>query len=151
MTTRDEMPEPHTDGKWCRDLRCSKCYAAETWQKAEITTLRARCEELEKEVREWLCEDCNTVYPGPPAKGFQCVVCPKCGGTTLPRTLTERRKAEQRAESAEAKLAECEKDAERLRFQYSQFCKTVAATGINGGISSYEQWVASIDAARGKV
>ena len=54
---------------------------------------------------EWLCEKCNTVYPGPPQAGLMCVMCPKCRGTTLPRTIAERRQAEQRAEQAEAKLA----------------------------------------------
>lgn len=45
----------------------------------EVVALRAQlaaCQEqvkeltLRSEVREWLCVRCNTVYPGPPAKGF---------------------------------------------------------------------------------
>lgn len=35
--------ETHTEGKWCSDLRCSKCYAADTWQ-------RLRLEQLEREL-----------------------------------------------------------------------------------------------------
>ena len=49
-------------------------------------------EELRALVEEWLCESCNTVYPGPPARGFACVICPKCGGSTGPRMLMENRK-----------------------------------------------------------
>lgn len=51
----------------------------------EVALLRA-------EVREWLCIDCNTVFPGPPQNGFACVQCPKCNGPTGPRGLMERRK-----------------------------------------------------------
>jgi hypothetical protein len=25
----------HADGRWCQDLHCSKCYSADTWQKAQ--------------------------------------------------------------------------------------------------------------------
>jgi hypothetical protein len=53
---------------------------------------------LRAEVEEWLCSSCNTVYPGPPAKGFSCVVCPKCGGNTGPKLSVEN--AALRAESA---------------------------------------------------
>lgn len=46
---------------------------------------------LRGEVREWLCVRCDTVYPGPPAKGVWCIVCPKCSGDCGPRGLVERR------------------------------------------------------------
>lgn len=36
----------HTDGKWCGDLHCAKCYGADTWQKAERDRLRAVNAEL---------------------------------------------------------------------------------------------------------
>lgn len=45
---------------------------------------RSKLAELIALVKEWGCDDCNTVYPGPPQKGFNCVVCPKCGGNTTP-------------------------------------------------------------------
>lgn len=51
--------------------------------------LLAENEQLRAEVREWICESCNTVYPGPPQKGFSCVICPKCGGITSPRMTAE--------------------------------------------------------------
>jgi hypothetical protein len=38
--------------------------------------------ELRREVREWYCVDCRTVYPGPPQEGVKCVICPRCGGRT---------------------------------------------------------------------
>lgn len=47
---------------------------------------------LRAEVREWLCDSCNTVYPGPPASGCLCVICPKCNGNTGPRLSVENRK-----------------------------------------------------------
>jgi len=48
--------------------------------------------ELRAEVKEWLCEKCNTVFPGPPQPGFQCVVCPQCKGRTGPRLILESRR-----------------------------------------------------------
>lgn len=48
--------------------------------------------ELLAEVREWLCEACDAVYPGPPQDGVWCVICPKCGGDTGPRGYIERKK-----------------------------------------------------------
>ena len=68
-----EMPEPHVDGKWCKNLRCAKCYGADTWQQsklamlesdfqeamAEISNLRRDADKLRREVEE-LRED-NTM------------------------------------------------------------------------------------------
>lgn len=58
-------------------------------------TLRARLEAVTTEVKEWLCDTCNTVYPGPPQQGFSCVICPKCDGECGPRGMIERRRLEQ--------------------------------------------------------
>lgn len=60
------------------------------------------------EVREWLCDSCNTVYPGPPQKGFMCVQCPKCSGDTAPKEVVLRRRAERKCEVLESALAEKE-------------------------------------------
>jgi hypothetical protein len=38
---------------------------------------------------EWLCKECNTVFPGPPQAGVYCIICPKCGGVTGPRDRIE--------------------------------------------------------------
>lgn len=51
----------------------------------------AENEQLRAAVQEWLCEACNTVYPGPPQPGFACVQCPKCKGRTGPRQTIELR------------------------------------------------------------
>jgi hypothetical protein len=54
--------------------------------------LRADAEEvarLRAEVREWICGKCRAVYPGPPQPGCSCVVCPACGGDTMPRASYE--------------------------------------------------------------
>lgn len=53
---------------------------------------RAYLQQLLSEVREWLCTDCNTVYPGPPASGLAGVKCPQCGGITAPRLSVENRR-----------------------------------------------------------
>lgn len=50
---------------------------------------------------EWLCQDCNTVYPGPPQKGFMCVICPSCGGNTAPRTTVEITRLKERIKELE--------------------------------------------------
>lgn len=52
---------------------------------------RTTCPQVKKliaEVREWICIDCNIVYPGPPAKGAMCLICPECGGHTVKRFST---------------------------------------------------------------
>ena len=43
---------------------------------------------------EWLCDKCNTVFPGPPTAGFDCALCTSCGGPTMPRTLLENKRLE---------------------------------------------------------
>lgn len=57
-------------------------------------------ERLRADVQEWLCDKCNTVYPGPPQPGFACVQCPKCKGATAPRQTIERRRAERERDEA---------------------------------------------------
>ena len=52
-------------------------------------------------VKEWACEKCRTVYPGPPQKGFMCVICPSCNGNTMPHELLKHRE-ELAAAKAEA-------------------------------------------------
>ena len=59
-----------------------------------IVVLEADNAWLRREVREWLCEGCRTIYPGPPRKGFSCIICPKCGGLTGPRMTAEMRALE---------------------------------------------------------
>lgn len=63
--------------------------------------------ELRAEVKEWLCIECNTVYPGPPQAGFSCVQCPKCGGKTGPHLMMEIRdlEATYRRQSKELEIA----------------------------------------------
>lgn len=53
---------------------------------------------LLSEVREWFCLNCRTVYPGPPQKSVWCVVCPSCGGKTLPHSVARRLELEQENE-----------------------------------------------------
>lgn len=67
--------------------------------------LEHELDELAALVREWLCENCNTVYPGPPQPGFRCVICPRCGGATGPKEAVLLRRETLRAEKAEAELA----------------------------------------------
>jgi hypothetical protein len=62
-------------------------------------------DELRAEVKEWLCVQCNTVYPGPPQPGFRCVICPKCEGDTGPKVSMQLRAERQARKEAEEKLA----------------------------------------------
>ena len=62
--------------------------------------------QLRNEVKEWLCADCNFVYPGPPQTGFGCVICPRCQGRTAPRQTVEIRKLEDRI-AALQQVKEC--------------------------------------------
>jgi len=70
----------------------------------ERDRLQAEVARLTSEVKEWLCDTCNTVYPGPPQKGVWCVVCPSCGGNTAPTKTIELRKANARISELEAAI-----------------------------------------------
>jgi hypothetical protein len=71
-------------------------------------------ERLIHDVREWCCEKCNTVYPGPPQLGLLCVICPKCSGNTMPYPTWERRKIQQECAQFRSKNESLEMEIERL-------------------------------------
>jgi hypothetical protein len=73
----------------------------DSWIKP-MADLESERDQLRAEVREWLCAECNTVYPGPPQAGFACVQCPKCGGATGPRVSMELRQARADSRAIEA-------------------------------------------------
>jgi hypothetical protein len=56
--------------------------------------------ELLAEVREWECESCRYVYPGPPQEGVSSVICPRCSGNTMPKGMLERRRLQAIATAA---------------------------------------------------
>lgn len=66
----------------------------------------AKIAEINAEVREWLCEDCNIVYQGPPKWGIWSAMCTKCGGATGPRNSVELRKAKKRIAKLQNTLEE---------------------------------------------
>jgi hypothetical protein len=72
--------------------------------KATIAAKDARIAELNAAVREWLCDACQRVYPGPPRAGLHCVICLQCGGNTGPRVTMEKRKADARIAELESRL-----------------------------------------------
>lgn len=59
--------------------------------KKHYNAIKAERDKLVREVKEWMCEACNFVYPGPPQEGLACVLCPRCGGHTSPRERVEHR------------------------------------------------------------
>ena len=59
-----------------------------------IQSLAAENEQLRAQVKEWACESCNMVFPGPPKKGFASVQCLYCLGRTMPKETLLRRRAE---------------------------------------------------------
>jgi hypothetical protein len=98
----------------------------EQFKDEEISDLRAYAAKLEaenaellKEVREWICDTCATVYPGPPQKGTSCVVCQNCKGSTGPRLRMEKRKLE--ADAATVRERALEEVKETLKAQYVGF------------------------------
>ena len=52
-----------------------------------LPDMRAALAATKALVKEWACEKCRTVYPGPPQKGFMCVICPDCNGNTMPHEI----------------------------------------------------------------
>lgn len=59
----------------------------------------------EKSAMEWMCTGCRMVYPGPPQRGFNCVICTHCGGITAPRLDSELREANIEVENLKQQLA----------------------------------------------
>jgi uncharacterized protein (UPF0335 family) len=84
-----------------KDRRIAELKAAYKVQRNAKERLVERIAELEAEVREWLCADCKTVYPGPPTKGFDCVICPKCKGRTGPKNTIRIAELEAKLEDEE--------------------------------------------------
>lgn len=83
--------------EWCSELgfHCGiNSVARQAWhaRDAELAAKDRMLEELTSLVSEWLCDKCNFVYPGPPQKGYWCVICPKCGGECGPKILIEKRR-----------------------------------------------------------
>lgn len=68
----------------------------------ERDSLQSQLSELTSLVKEWICEKCNYVYPGPPQDGFKCVICPRCSGHTMPRPVYDRRRLESQLSEARA-------------------------------------------------
>lgn len=52
--TEGGEPEEHRSGVWCKDLHCSKCYSADTWQKSEVDSLRQQLAEANQRAVETL-------------------------------------------------------------------------------------------------
>lgn len=84
------------------------------WHKARVAKLGAEIMKLLREVREWFCVDCQTVYPGPPQDGVKCVVCPKCGGRTT-KYGGDTPMWKLRAEKAERENAALREEIEKLK------------------------------------
>lgn len=82
----------HMSDEWIAN-RVRMLQRSELWHEAICTAGRDRImklslevAELRREVREWLCEKCNVVYPA-------CIRCTSCEGITLPRWSVELRRA----------------------------------------------------------
>lgn len=101
---------------------------------AEVARLREENAELLAEVREWVCTECNTVFPPESLnKGFRVVLCPRCEGITMPRYAWEvkRLRAQLALKETGLDLArERIKDASDLAMQYGM---------IDG--AHHKQWV----------
>ena len=94
MTTPDTTPTPTEVEELAREVRLQAWLSNPRQFATWILTRFVRREEHERlcaEVREWLCETCRFVYPGPPMPGLRCVVCPQCSGPTAPRHTVEMR------------------------------------------------------------
>lgn len=75
---------------------------AEESRSVQVAELEQELRDLRAAVKEWVCMECDKMYPGPPAEGVRCVICPDCGGTTLPRALAERTAALEKVELVSA-------------------------------------------------
>lgn len=59
----------------------------------EAAEARTRHGRLAADVGTWRCVPCGADFPGPPDDGHAHVVCPACGGRTVPKAVAERDEA----------------------------------------------------------
>jgi hypothetical protein len=94
-------------------------------------------EQLRAEVREWICAQCRIVYPGPPQKGACCVVCPRCGGDTMPRNRAELAAAQTEIKQLHEAIDNAVDDLNNESYQHGGF-----RLGIPDGVSL--SWVRGV-------
>lgn len=113
------------------------CEHGQLARQCEICDLQRELAATKALVKEWACEKCRTVYPGPPQKGFMCVICPSCNSNTMPHELLKHREelaaakaeaaamennwmcAEEKASRREAEAEALREDAERWRMLFA--------------------------------
>lgn len=100
---------------------------------AEVAKLQQENKELRAEVREWLCTECNQVYPGPPQEGFHCVLCPRCDGLTMPHNTWEIR-------TLRAKLVLRQEAVDLAQERRKKVQELVTQYGMIDG-AHHKQWV----------
>lgn len=99
----------------------------ETFDPITVLAMLDEIERLRGDVREWMCDHCNVVYPGPPADGVRCVVCSRCGGDTAPRTVVERRRLQRELDRSSAENARLISDIQSI----------TAPVEVGGGADAY--------------
>ena len=110
------------------------------YPESAIEELQKENAELKAEVKEWLCLDCNTVFPSESIpNSFSCLICPKCDGKRMPKN-TAIIKVLQAESAAQAKrIAELEAATEHLGLTPKQ-----AADGL----ARHKAQVAEIESLR---
>jgi len=117
----------------------------------ENTALKKEREALSHLVKEWGCDTCKIAYPGPPQKGTACVMCPNCGGKTMPlEKLLHRnelaaaqvRAAELEAERDKLTLVLAERTVERdaLRKERDEALAQVSWRTPREAMQGYKNW-----------
>lgn len=92
-----------------------------------VLALLDEVERLRGDVRQWMCDHCDVVYPGPPADGVWCVVCSRCGGDTAPRTVVERWRLQRELDRLSAENARLISDIKMI----------TAPVEVGGGADAY--------------
>lgn len=74
----------------------------------EAAEARTRHGRLAADVGTWRCVPCGADFPGPPDDGHAHVVCPACGGRTVPKAVAERDEAREEIERLKTALSDAE-------------------------------------------
>ena len=107
---------------------------------------------LSGEVSAWICTACHEAFP--PAKlnpGLMCLVCPRCGGSTMTLGRYELEEERNRADRFQARYAELEADAERFRFWFGPEPRSFDINRYLEGVHdewTLEQWRTFCDESR---
>lgn len=98
------------------------------------------CKERDERIKElalevsWLCESCDTVFPGPPSDGVDCDICPVCFGSCAPQTYILRMKAEKERDALRERVKVEERNKKEFERDWLNACDEACSLRAEVGL-----------------